>query len=489
MVSLRRCCALTLFFALGGLLLSAVSVQAPPQEKKAAETPAKKWLIDHTLAVTPAPAPVPALEYRLFPTFPERKDGNAVPIYLRFAHERPDATKKQLREKPEQWNKLPLDKLPLAEVKEFLDRYKYNFKQLELGARRKTADWNYTLDAGNPIGLLLPDAQEMRLQVPLLVLKARVEIAEGRYTDAVHTLQTGFSFSQQVSQAPFLISSLVAIACANQFADCVLELMQRPDAPNLYWALTVLPRPLIDLRTAYEFEHNLLELQFPDLADLKRPRTPEEWEATLTRLRREIDRFRQSDAGSKPPRPGTRPGDPASKSPDLPVARKYLAEVARLPAARLDAMSPAELLLLYQLRFLHEIRDELFKVAYLPFPQTRAPAAEVEKALRELPDTEAAVLPRMFLPALVKVRFAEVRLERKLAMLRTIEALRMHAASQGGRLPDKLDQVTVVPIPNDPGTDQPFEYQRDGQEATLSNRIPGQPLEREGLRYRMTLRK
>ena len=53
--------------------------------------------------------------------------------------------------------------------------------------------------------------------------------------------------------------------------------------PNLYWALTVLPRPLIDLRSGIEFEMELLEMQFPDLADLDRPRVAGEWEAGLPR--------------------------------------------------------------------------------------------------------------------------------------------------------------------------------------------------------------
>src|SRR5262249_11758623 len=163
------------------------------------------------------------------------------PIYLRFAHERADAVKKKLQEKPSEWNKLPLDKLPMAEVKEFLGGYRYKMKQLELGARRKTADWNYTLDAGDPIGLLLGDSQEMRMYAPLLVLKARVEFAEKRFADAVRTLETGFSFSQQVNEAPLLISGLIGIACATQMIDCTQELIQRDGAPNLYWALSVIP--------------------------------------------------------------------------------------------------------------------------------------------------------------------------------------------------------------------------------------------------------
>jgi hypothetical protein len=410
-------------------------------------------------------------------------------MYLRFAHERNDAWKKKIREKPEEWNKLPLEKLPRAEVKAFLDEYRYNFRQLELGARRKTADWNHSLDAGNPIGLLLPDVQEMRMQVPLLVLKARFEILEGRFADAIRTLETGFSFSQQISHAPFLISGLVGIACGSQFGDCLLDLIERPDAPNLYWALAVVPRPLIDLRQANEFEQTFLEMQFPDLTELDRPRPPEEWDAALKRIRKELEQIAKGGPGFTPVKPGTASTDPASKSPDLANARKYLAEVVGMPAARLDAMPPAAVLLHYLSSYYREFRDEVFKGTYLPFPQAQPLLAQAEKQLKSGPDTEAARVARSFLPAVNKMMLAQVRIERKLALLRVIEAVRLHAATQGGQLPDKLDQVKVVPVPNDPGTDRPFEYQRDGQTATLSSRIPGQPLESTGLRYRVTLKK
>ena len=461
----------------------------PTKEKKADEKPAEKWLVDRAVAVTKASAPVPALKYRLFPASMERKDGNAIPIYLRFAHERSDAAKKRLQEKPAEWNKLPLEKLPLADVKEYLRGYSYNLHQLELGARRKSADWNYTLDAGDIIGLLRPDAQEMRMQAPLLVLKARLEIAEGRYADAIRTLETGFSFSQQVSEGPFLITSLVGIACANQFAECLLELMERPDAPNLYWALAVLPRPLVDLRKALEFEDQLPELQFPDLADLARPRSPEHWDAALVRVRKEIERISKNDRDVKPPKPGTTPADPAAKSPDLPAARKYLAGVVGLTAANVEAMAPAQVLLLWVSHYYHEFRDETFKPGYLPFPQAQPLNVAASEQLKTVPDTEAGRLVRWFLPAISRVQLAQVRIERKLAALRTIEALRMHAAAHGGELPEKIDQVKIVPAPNDPGTGKPFEYRRDGQTTTITSLIPGEPLESTGMRYRVTVRK
>jgi hypothetical protein len=86
------------------------------------------------------------------------------------------------------------------------------------------------------------------------------------------------------------------------------------------------------------------------------------------------------------------------------------------------------------------------------------------------------------------VWLAQTRLDRRIAALRVIEALRLHAATNGGNFPDKLADVTVVPVPDDPGTGKPFDFQADGKTATLSSTVPGEPLEHNGLRYRLTLR-
>jgi hypothetical protein len=470
MIALRPLCAL----AVAIFVLPLLRADEPPKEK---------WLFDRAVTISPAAAPVPIFKYRLYPATTERKDGNAVPIYERFAHERTDARKKELREKPAEWNGLPLAQLPLAEVKKLLDSYKYNFKQLDLGARRKTTDWNYTLDAGDMIGLLLPDLQEMRMQAALLVLKARFEIAEHRYSDAIRTLETGFSFSQQIAPTPFLVGSLVSVACTSLMADTVLEMLEQPDGPNLYWAMAVLPRPFVEMRQPLEMEMALPEMQFPDLAELDRPHSPEQWDAALARVRSQTDRIDDRNG----PRPGTRASDPAAKSPDLPIARKYLTEVVRLPDV--EKMSPAQILLLYMSHYYHEIRDDVFKGSYLAFPQARPLDLAADQRLKtSVHDTEAGRLAKMLLPAILKVQLAGIRLERRLAALRVIDALRMHAA-QNGQLPDNLADVKIVPVPDDPGTGKPFEYSRDGNTATLASRIPGEALETTGLRYRITLRK
>jgi hypothetical protein len=67
--------------------------------------------------------------------------------------------------------------------------------------------------------------------------------------------------------------------------------------------------------------------------------------------------------------------------------------------------------------------------------------------------------------------------------------LRIYAAAHEGRLPDKLDDVKEVPIPNDPGTGKPFEYSREGETATVISKIPNDPVPNNDIRYRVTIRK
>src|SRR5262249_28663560 len=205
---------------------------------------------------------------------------------------------------------------------------------------RQRAEWEYTFDAGDPIGMLLPDMQNMRNYVPVLVLQARLAMAEGDHAAAIRTLQTGFSFGQHVAEAPLLMSTLSAIAMRSILPDTVLDLIERRDAPNLYWALTALPRPLIRLRKGYEFEQAMPLLQFPDLASLDRPRAAAQWDEVLRRLRKEFERIVEFDRHGKPLPEGTTAADPASKSPDLAAARQYLTQQRRLPAPRANALPP-----------------------------------------------------------------------------------------------------------------------------------------------------
>jgi hypothetical protein len=462
---------------------------------RAQDKPPSPWAIDRSLNVSPSSGPVPALKYRLLPLSSELKEGNAVPIYLRLVHEQNDAARKYWTETPKPWNLMPMDKVPLDEARKFLQHHHYMLRQLELGARRRTAEWSYTLDEPDPIGLLLPDVQWMRNYTAILILQVRVALAEGDFTAAAHHLETGFAFSRHVAEGPTLIHKLVAIASVWEFASTVADFIERPDAPNLYWALAALPCPLIDLRQAVEWEYRMLEMQYPELGDIDRERTAEQWDGVLRRVRTELRGLALgSSEGGKRKLPDWfpkdyAPEDPAAKSPDLPAARKFVARTKGLAAEKVEAMPPAQVLLLYMVGTYHEDRDDWFRGFYLPYAQARPLLDAAVKRLREAPISEGHVASRVFLPGLNRVTSAQARIERAFSALRVIEALRMYAAAHDGNLPDKLGDVTEVPIPNDPGTGRPFEYSREGNTGTLVSQVPGDPLPNNGLRFRVTIRK
>jgi hypothetical protein len=488
MPRLRPCYALAFTLVLTSLLCAA-------DKPTATDKPASPWSIDQSLSIAPQPAPTPALKYHLLPGEWELKDGNAVPIYLRLTHEQNDASRKYFTDTPKQWNALPLDKIPLDEARKFLHDHQYMLRQLEVGARRRTAEWDYTLDEPNPIGLLLPDAQSMRNYMPLVILQARVALAEGDFSAAAHHLETGFAFGRHVAQGPTLIHSLIGFAIASEFAGTSAEFIQQPNAPNLYWALTALPRPLIGLRSGLAFEYQTFEKQFPELGDLDRERTAEQWDGLLRHVRTEL-----RDLALMPAEGGKRklpdwfpkdyaPEDPAAKSPDLALARQYVARSQGLSADKVEAMPPAQVLLLSMMGTYQEDRDDWYRASYLPYPQARPAFDESMKRLHEATNSEGHIPARLLLPALNKVISHQNGLERRLAALRVIEALRIYSAAHAGQLPEKLGDVTEVPIPDDPGTGRPFEYQCKGDTATLTSQIPGDPLPNYDQRYKVTIRK
>jgi len=82
------------------------------------------------------------------------------------------------------------------------------------------------------------------------------------------------------------------------------------------------------------------------------------------------------------------------------------------------------------------------------------------------------------LPALYRIAFLQARLDRNIALLRTVEAIRMFAAEHSGQLPGSLTEITSVPIPADPVTGKDFIFRRiDSQNARLE--APVAPDERK----------
>jgi hypothetical protein len=135
-----------------------------------------------------------------------------------------------------------------------------------------------------------------------------------------------------------------------------------------------------------------------------------------------------------------------------------------------------QVVLLDQRRELEIWRDEMNKALALPYWQ----AARIFNAAPRLPGNLGHVF---FFTLPQKAKESQTRLEQRLALLRCVEALRMHAAEHNGSLPAKLDDISL-PLPVDPVTGKPFSYKLDGATA----HVQGARLVNE-VRYEVTIGK
>ena len=102
-----------------------------------------------------------------------------------------------------------------------------------------------------------------------------------------------------------------------------------------------------------------------------------------------------------------------------------------------------------------------------------------------------AVIPIacLLLPASKPATFAPVCLQREIAALQTIEALRMAAASNNGQFPPSLEQLPQCPAPLDPATGKFIDYQSKDGTAILTLPPPeGRSAQQGGKRYELRLR-
>ena len=139
----------------------------------------------------------------------------------------------------------------------------------------------------DPCMILLPEVQQSRNYARVLAAKARLQIADGKFDEAIQTLQAGYAFARHVAAGQTIIHGLVGKSIAGMMSYQLRELIQQPDAPNLYWAISSLPRPIVDFRPGLDAEFDSVYLSFPKLRNLdKKIMTVEEVAAIVGGIHR-----------------------------------------------------------------------------------------------------------------------------------------------------------------------------------------------------------
>ena len=225
-------------------------------------------------------------------------------------------------------------------------------------------------------------------------------MADGDIDRAVYTLQTGFALSRDVGRGPTIINFLVGAAIAHQMVDRVEDLIQLPRGPNLYWALTILPEPLLSLRRPLQGERIFLDAEFPELKTLGTTVwTSQQQEAFQVRVQR---LFQLYGLGSRGSNVDLKLYFLATTIKLYPEAKRFLLAHGRT-AADLEALPALQAVLLYTLHNYQKARDDIDKWVELPYWQA---SPGLHKASREAiqPRRRLEAMPFMdFLPAVEKV--------------------------------------------------------------------------------------
>ncbi len=433
----------------------------------------------------PAPS-IRALQYALLPELRDTVPGNAVTHYRRAIQilKQEGPPEKEREELVDGWIKVSLNDLPREEVGKFLKQCETTFQEVQLGARSEQCDWGLTEKfriTGSSAPLL--GLQELRLIGKLLQLHIRFELAEGRIDRAISILRTGFALARHMADQPSLSCVLVAVSVASMMEGRLEELIQQRDAPNLYWALTDLPRPFIDLHKPMQGERLMAYGNFPGLveaaADLNtKPWTPEQ--VLKGANFRDLIKEERLSAMSA--------ADTAALAVFVvsrhETAKKRLIKQGR-PKELVDAMPHLQVAMLDSFLQYDQLFDDAMKCQNLPYWEALPLLKEADKrrflALDDaVQHTGGPAIPiaALLFPPMQKAIAIRTRIDRPIAALRCVEAVRLYAAVHDGKLASSLEEIKDAPLPLDPVTGKPFDYHVTGDRAFLTcTPFPGQPVD------------
>ena len=309
----------------------------------------------------------------------------------------------------------------------------------------------YNADAAN--------AQNLRALAWLLQLECGLAIAEGRFEDAVHALQSGYRLAEVSLRFDneTVIPQLVSLAITGLMRIEVQTMIQLPDAPNMYWALASVPQQeLYSPRAALEGElvsitRTLMPWTIEDI-DLA---NESQSESRLLELISNVQMVMHGPSREFVTKP-------AQDRLIAALAVALLADRARLEAGDTESGN-CQALIEWTTTSFQPAMERVYKWFYLPLSLRLARADLVDDSLavyRGIPDSPAGALASLALPAVQGLDSAVARNQRHHALLITLEALRAYAAENSGALPETLDKLTPLPAWPDTSTGKPFEYQR-----------------------------
>jgi hypothetical protein len=447
-----------LFLSLAGTI--AAAAEAPPPQVE-----------EIRLTVHPAAAAVPAMRYHFMPDLVDQVPGNAALLYLTAAQQMA-ATRGQPENAPsnadsdkiDRWLAMPPRDLPRKEVEALLRRYSSALVQFRLASLRDHCDFDppYRTEGYRT---LVPYLNDARALARLASLSARLKLATGDFNGAIADLSLPFVQAHHLDNQAFLVQLMVAQAIDQLALDQVQELIAREGSPNLYWALGDLPSPLLDFRSATRMDRAGAYFTIPQLKNARAGKlTAQEWRDALA-----IMSDVRGDTGGLHAYGTSRPESfmfALLAVKQYPIAKQYLLD-RKMPANEVEAMDAAQAIGLYQFSQFDHWTQEVDKGLTLPYWQGIGIIDSAERRAQQATRDDPWSLVAVFGPIIKQTYTTVITAQRRVALWRTVEAVRAYAAAHDGKPPARLQDLTQTPAPRDPMTGKPFAYQVENDHVTI----------------------
>ncbi len=386
----------------------------------------------------------------LLPPVIDQQPGNAAPLYfnamLLLTDQRLDEIDKAL-EQPLQQLALDQSILPMSDsFLTFLDQ----------AARTDHCNWQSPWRSQG-LNVLLPYLNPMASLTHAIELRTRVHVARSQFEQAITSLQSGFALVNHLQEEPLLIHSLVAANLASKLLKEVQTLIQQPGSPNLYWALSELPHPFTNRTQIARYEAAFLEASFPKLRESRsRTLSVDEWQQLFEQMHNI-----NSSGGST-----NKIGFALLAAQEYPAARQHLIDEGA-KSETVEAMPVQQVIVQHYVAQIRRWSDATLNWFSLPYPialeHSRTTQQQINDEIRQSSNP-----PKSIIASLDRATLSLAKVDRTIAALQAVEAVRAYASTHNNQLPQSLDAITDTPAPLDPVTTQPFTYSTTANTAVLS---------------------
>jgi hypothetical protein len=428
--------------------------------------------------LTAVPPPLPAMRYELLVDPIDQQSGNAADYYRDVFQQMTPDLKEETYKAYEAAEKDGAEALNSMETA-LAPKTQALLDLLEKASRQDHCDWNSHIRE-HGLTTRLPYLNGTRIAARMALAQAVWKIHQGKTTDALAKLRVCFELGQNSASEPLLVNALVAEQIHIMTVRGLIELMNHPAAPNLYWALATLPRPLLSARRPLEGERLALFATIPLLVKARTGElSADEWRAVFKSL---------ADVSAKmsTAQRVTEQAMLEAAMPLLPDAQDYYAKTRRLAIGEVAKIEPVKVIGVYLFEQYQAQLDDLYKLVELPrpllFAKMQAYGDVLKVTINDHPENPFLAL----MPSLSgRVSEMTMGIDRPIAALTAVEAIRSYAAINQGKLPAALSDIFDTPAPDNPRTGKPFEYSLQGETATLSDSGP----ENHPLTYTIRIRK